>query len=202
MQQDPGVEVLALLTTFNEEFDRVAMHGVRRSLVELQAEAVGVPLISVALPWPCSNEIYESIMAGTLTELKTRYRPSHIAFGDLYLEDIRDYRERQMKNSAIGTLFPIWKLSTSTLAKEMVAAQVKAILTCVDGSRLDGKFSGRNFDNQLLLDLPAEIDPCGENGEFHTVVVGGPMFKHSIPVEVGETIERDGFIFTDVIPQS
>ena len=202
LQQDPDVEVVGLLTTFNEQFDRVAMHGVRRSLVELQARAAALPLIAVPLPWPCSNEKYEAIMANALEDIREEYQPTHIAFGDLFLEDIREYRLRQMQSVGIECLFPIWQLPTLALAKEMVIAGVQAILTCVDSSQLDKSYSGRYFDDLFLGELPSTVDPCGENGEFHTVVVAGPMFNNSIAVEVGETVERDGFVFTDVIPLS
>lgn len=202
LQQDPDVELVGLLTTFNSQFDRVAMHGVRRSLVDQQAKAATLPLIAVPLPWPCSNAEYETIMADALAELKQEYRATHIAFGDLFLEDIREYRLRQMRDTGLDCLFPIWKLPTAELAKEMIAAGVQAILTCVDSSQLDQGFCGRHFDNKFLEELPVTTDACGENGEFHTVVIAGPMFSHSIAVEVGETVERDGFIYTDVVPLS
>ena len=178
------------------------MHGVRRSLVDLQAKAAALPLIAVPLPWPCSNSEYETIMANALADIKQEYRATHIAFGDLFLEDIREYRLRQMQDTGFDSLFPIWKLPTAALAKEMIAAGVQAILTCVDSSQLDKGFSGRYFDDSFLEELPVTTDACGENGEFHTVVIAGPMFSHSIAVEVGKTVERDGFIYTDVVPLS
>lgn len=200
LRRDPNVHVAALITTFNTSFDRVAMHAVRRVLVEAQARAAGLPLWPVELPWPCSNDVYEERMSG-LCRRALAERVEAIAFGDLFLRDIRDYRERQLAPLGLEPLFPVWDLPTDQLARDMVAAGVKAKITCVDPSKLAPGFSGRDFDARFLSDLPAGVDPCGENGEFHSFVCDGPMFSEPIAVQTGETVERDGFVFTDVIPQ-
>ena len=192
------MEVVALLTTFTEGFDRVAMHGTRRALVEAQAKAAGIPLLSAFLPWPCSNEEYEAIMADMVEIMKTRYQPSHVAFGDLFLEDIRDYRERQMAGTGLDLLFPLWGENTADLAASMIDSGLRATLTCVDPKQLAPDFVGRAFDHELLAELPPRVDPCGENGEFHSFVHQGPMFSQSLDVCVGETVERDGFAFADI----
>ena len=196
--QRQDVEVVALLTTFNEAFDRVAMHGTRRALVEAQSEAVGVPLFPVQLPWPCSNENYEAIMGKAVRGLKQHYMPTHIAFGDLFLEDIRDYRIKQMADTGIDLLFPLWGLDTRELAHSMIAAGLGATLTCVDPKQAPATLAGREFDQNLLADLPDEVDPCGENGEFHSFVHKGPMFRNPLRVATGEIVESEGFCFADV----
>ncbi|MFN3162255.1 MAG: ATP-binding protein [Pseudohongiellaceae bacterium] len=193
-----NVEVVALLTTFNEAFDRVAMHGTRRALVEAQAEAAGIPLFPVFLPWPCSNADYEKIMGAALAQMKAQFQPTHVAFGDLFLEDIRAYRETQMANTGLELLFPIWQQPTDELARQMTAAGLQAVITCVDPKQMPASFAGRRFDRELLDELPASVDPCGENGEFHSFVFSGPMFSKAIAIDIGETVERDGFVFTDV----
>jgi uncharacterized protein (TIGR00290 family) len=188
----------ALLTTVNEAVDRVAMHGVRRSLLEAQASAVGLPLRTIPLPHPCANDVYEARMraavAGAVADGFT-----HAAFGDLFLEDVRAYRERNLAGTGLAPLFPIWGRDTARLAREVIDAGVKAFLTCVDPRVLDRTFAGRAFDSSLLSDLPRGVDPCGERGEFHTVVTAGPMFEREIPVRGGEIVERGGFVFADVI---
>jgi len=196
--QQQNVEVVALLTTFNEAFDRVAMHGTRRALIDAQAEAAGVPLLPVQLPWPCSNEDYEAIMTNALQTMREEFNPTHVAFGDLYLEDVRDYRIKQMADTGIDSLFPIWGQQTGDLARSMVAAGLKATLTCVNPKQIPRELAGREFDNDFLDALPEEVDPCGENGEFHSFVHAGPMFKHNLKVATGEVVERDGFCFADV----
>jgi uncharacterized protein (TIGR00290 family) len=187
-----------LLTTTNQAFDRVAMHAVRRELLEAQAAAAGLPLHVVPLPWPCSNEQYESIMsaavAGFLADGFT-----HVAFGDLFLEDVRRYREERLAGSGLEPLFPIWKTKpTAELAQDMITAGLQARLTCIDPRKLDRSFAGRSFDQQLLNDLPAGADPCGENGEFHSFACGGPMFTKAINVKTGDVVDRDGFVFADL----
>jgi uncharacterized protein (TIGR00290 family) len=199
LRQHPKYEVAGLLTTFNQEFDRVAMHGVRRVLAEAQAAAAALPLWTIALPWPCSNEQYEALMAKACADAMKRGIEA-VAFGDLFLEDIRTYRERQLSGTGLEPLFPLWKFPTHELAKEMIAAGLKAMLTCVDTRKLDIKFAGRRFDEQLLAELPDEIDPCGENGEFHSFAHAGPMFSKPIALTVGQTVMRDGFAFADLIP--
>jgi uncharacterized protein (TIGR00290 family) len=191
------VEPVGLLTTFNSQFDRVAMHAVRHDLVEAQAQAVGLPLKSIPLPWPCSNADYERIM-GEVMRAAAAEGIEAIAFGDLFLADIRAYRERQMEGTGIEPLFPLWKIPTDKLAREMIAGGLRARLTCVDPI-LPREFAGREFDLKLLEDLPDGVDPCGENGEFHSFCYAGPMFKTPIAVETGDVVERDGFIFADLV---
>jgi uncharacterized protein (TIGR00290 family) len=193
------VEIAALLTTFNEAADRVAMHAVRRTLVEAQAAATGLPLRAVQLPWPCSNEEYESRMAGACRAAIADGFES-IAFGDLFLRDIREYRERKLAGSGLEPLFPLWEIPTHELAREMIRGGLRARITCVDKKALDARFAGREFDLALLADLPPQADPCGENGEFHTFAYAGPMFRHPIPVAAGELRDRDGFVFADLQP--
>ncbi len=190
--------VAALLTTTNEAFDRVAMHAVRRELVDAQAQASGLPLRIVPLPWPCPNEEYERRMRAEV-ESMVAAGFTHVAFGDLFLEDVRRYREERLAGSGLEPLFPIWKTkSTSDLAHDMIEGGLRAHLTCVDPRKLDRRFAGRAFDQRLLDDLPKGIDPCGENGEFHSFAWAGPMFNHEIEVNVGEIVERDGFVFADL----
>ncbi|HEV2686971.1 MAG TPA: ATP-binding protein [Bryobacteraceae bacterium] len=200
LKQDPAVEVVALLTTLNEEFNRVAMHAVRRELLESQAEAAGLPLWAVPLPWPCSNQQYESRMRAAC-ERAMREGVQAIAFGDLFLADIRAYREKQLHGTGLDPLFPVWLLPTKELATNMIAAGLRAKITCVDPRVLSPEFAGRDFDAAFLADLPPGVDPCGENGEFHTFVYDGPMFTHAISVEPGEVVERDGFVFADFKPR-
>ncbi len=193
------VEVVGLLTTFNQVFDRVAMHAVRRELVEAQATAAGLPLISVPLPWPCSNDDYERIMAQVCRDAAARGVDS-IAFGDLFLADIRAYRERQLQGTGLAPMFPLWEIPTDRLAREMIAGGLRAKLTCIDPKILSRNFAGREFDSALLNDLPSNVDPCGENGEFHSFVYAGPMFREPIVVRPGEIVDRDGFTFADLLP--
>ena len=200
LRQQSDIKVAALLTTFNSAADRVAMHAVRRALVEAQAERTGLPLWAVELPWPCSNLEYEERMRAVCQRAATE-EISAIAFGDLFLHDIRDYRVRQLQGSGLEPLFPVWQIPTEQLGREMIAAGVKAKITCVDSSRLARSFAGRDYDLRLLEDLPPEIDPCGENGEFHTFVCDAPVFSRPITVRVGEVVERDGFVFADVLPE-
>lgn len=193
------VEVVGLLTTFNEATDRAAMHAVRRRLVEAQAEVAGLPLRTVMLPYPCSNEDYEARMAAACADAR-RDGVTHVAFGDLFLEDVRDYRISKMQGSGLEPLFPIWcgPEATPALAREMLAAGVGATLTCVDPKQLDPKFVSREFDEKLLAELPPGVDPCGEKGEFHTFCHRSPAFRREIPVEIGEVVHRDGFWFADL----
>ncbi|MGA2769296.1 MAG: ATP-binding protein [Bryobacteraceae bacterium] len=194
-----NVEVEALLTTINEAADRVAMHGVRRTLVEAQSGAAGVALWKVPLPWPCTSEDYESRMAEACRRAVAQGFDS-IAFGDLYLRDVREYRERQLAGSGLTPLFPLWGIPTAPLAREMIAAGLRARIACVDSTALDGGFAGREFDHALLADLPERVDPCGENGEFHTFVCDGPMFRAPVGVETGEVRKIDGFVYADLLP--
>jgi len=198
LKQDPEIEVVALITTINAEFDRVAMHAVRRELLELQAASVGVPLWQVPLPWPCSNDQYEARMRGVY-ERAVGEGVQAIAFGDLFLSDIRAYREKQLSGSGLEPIFPVWDIPTAQLARDMIAAGLRARITCVNPNVLSREFAGRDFDFHFLADLPSGIDPCGENGEFHTFVHAGPMFSCGIPVQGGEIVERDGFVFADLL---
>lgn len=201
LRRDYQYEIAGLLTTVNAAFNRVAMHSTRHELVEAQARAARLPLITVPLPWPCSNEEYERIMAKVCAKAVAD-GVSAIAFGDLFLADIRAYRERQLQGTGLEPVFPLWQLPTDRLAREMIAGGLRAKLVCVDPKKLSSEFAGRDFDEQLLADLPPNVDPCGENGEFHSFVYGGPMFGPEIPVVTGERVERDGFCFCDVLPAS
>ena len=198
LQNEYGI--VGLLTTFNQAANRVAMHAVRRSLVEAQAKAAGIPLWDVDLPWPCSNADYECIMTETC-KAAVQAGIECIAFGDLFLTDIRAYREKQLENSGLQPIFPVWGMPTLELARSMIKSGVRAKLTCVDPKLLAPEFVGREFDEQLLSEFPSDIDPCGENGEFHTFVYAGPMFQHDLSVEVGETVSRDGCVFADLSPR-
>jgi uncharacterized protein (TIGR00290 family) len=192
-------EVVGVLTTLSEAYDRVAMHGVRAALLERQIGALGLPSLKVMLPSPCPNAVYESRFASACAQLSSQ-GVRHIVFGDLYLEDIRAYRERQLAALGMHGIFPLWRRDTAALAREMIASGLEAHLVCIDPRRLERSFAGRRFDAALLAALPPEVDPCGENGEFHTVVSAGPMFPAPIAVRVGEIVEREGFVFADVLP--
>jgi diphthamide synthase (EF-2-diphthine--ammonia ligase) len=196
LRQQTDIELVGLLTTLNTEFQRVAMHGTRRSVLEAQAAAAQLPLWIVPLPWPCSNEIYEQRM----TEVCNRAIAEHInaiAFGDLFLADVRAYRETQLKPTGLEPLFPLWEIPTNKLAREMIAGGLRSKLACIDTKQLPSTFAGRDFDEALLQDLPTETDPCGERGEFHTCVYAGPMFTAPLNLEPGEIVNRDGFVFAD-----
>jgi len=199
LRQQNQLEVAGLMTTLNAAFDRVAMHSTRRALVAMQAEAAGLPLIVAPIPWPCSNADYEAAMKRVCDQALADGITA-IAFGDLFLTDVRAYRERQLNGTGLEPLFPIWGIPTQSLAQEMINAGLRAKLICVDPKQLSSTFIGRDFDEALLQELPADVDPCGENGEFHSFVYAGPMFNHSIPIVTGEKVERDGFWFCDVLP--
>jgi uncharacterized protein (TIGR00290 family) len=192
-------DVVALFTTVNRTHERVAMHAVRESLLEIQAAAAGLPLVKVSIPSPCSNEIYELAMSEAMTRASAQ-GIRHVIFGDLFLEDIRAYREAQLAKCGMTPVFPLWGKNTRQLAEDMIAGGLSGYLTCVDPRRLDRRFAGRRFDKDLLAALPRDVDPCGENGEFHTFATTGPMFRAEIPVRLGEIVERDGFIFADLLP--
>ena len=200
LQRDPEVELVSLLTTVNQTHQRVAMHAVRQELLRAQARAAGLPLVEVPIPSPCTNEEYEAAMIRALANSQ-RDRVEDMAFGDLFLEDIRNYRVEKLEGTGLRPVFPLWQRPTAELAREMIAGGLQAVLTCVDPKVLPAEFAGRAFDEALLEDLPDAVDPCGENGEFHTFVHAGPMFAQPIPIEVGKVVERDGFVFADVLPR-
>lgn len=197
LREQGEYSVVGLVTTLNENAGRVAMHAVRDRLLEAQAEAVDLPLWKVPLPSPCTNEEYEARMS-SLIERAEAEGVTAFAFGDLFLSDVRAYREKQLAGTPIEPVFPLWMQPTGVLAAEMIRHGVRAKLTCVDPGKLDSSFAGREFDAALLRDLPAEVDPCGENGEFHSFVYDGPMMSRSISVRVGEIVEREGFVFADL----
>jgi uncharacterized protein (TIGR00290 family) len=201
LRRRADVRVTALVTTFNNSANRVAMHAVRRELAEEQARRAGLPLWMVELPWPCSNAEYEELMRGVCRRAVSEGIEA-VAFGDLFLEDVRQYRERQLEETGLEPLFPLWQMPTAELAREMIQAGVRAKITCVDPRKLEGSFAGREFDGALLRDLPLDVDPCGENGEFHTFVYASPVFSSSLAVRMGEIVERDGFVFADVLADS
>ena len=203
LRQQADLDVVGLLTTFNAAFDRVAMHAVRRELVEAQAAATGLPLIAVMLPYPCSNEVYEERMKAAIAEA-TSNGVTHMAFGDLFLEDIREYRARLLESTGMEPLFPIWTTPEDTpeLARQMLDAGLRAVLTCVDPEQLDRRFVGRQYEEQLLSELPAGVDPCGERGEFHTFCYRCPEFASEIIVNIGDIVEREGFWFADLYHDS
>ena len=198
-RRDPELEVAGLLTTLNGEADRVAMHAVRRVLLEAQAASLDLPLHQVLLPWPCPNGVYEERMASALDAARAAGVEA-IVFGDLFLADVRAYREAALAGSGIEPLFPLWERPTAALAQEMLAAGVRAIVTCVDPKQVPARLAGRPFDQDLIAALPPGADPCGENGEFHTFVWDGPGFRKPLDVAAGEIVERDGFVFCDVVP--
>ena len=200
LRQRGDVAIGALLTTINESAQRVAMHAVRVDVLRAQAESIGAPLWIVPIPSPCPNAVYEAAMAETVARA-VRDGFTHAAFGDLFLDDIRRYREERLAGSGLTPLFPLFDSEptwTSRLARQMIAAGVKARITCLNPRQLDARFAGREFDAALLDELPVSVDPCGERGEFHTCAYDGPMFRRPIPLETGITVERDGFVFTDV----
>jgi uncharacterized protein (TIGR00290 family) len=198
LRQQPNIQVVALLTTFNSSANRVAMHAVRRVLVEAQAERVGIPLWAVELPWPCSNLEYEDLMR-TPCQRATAEGITGVAFGDLFLQDVRDYRAQQLQGTGLEPLFPVWQIPTQQLSRDMIAAGVRAKITCVDPAKLAKSFAGRDYDLALLESLPSGVDACGENGEFHTFVYDAPVFSHPIRVQTGDVVERDGFVFADLL---
>jgi len=199
MRQSGDYDIVGALTTVNEAFGRVAMHGVRRELLDMQIAAAGLAPVPVHIPYPCTNEIYEGAMAQATTRAKAD-GITHIVFGDLFLEDIRAYRVAKLEGSGITPIFPLWRRPTAALAREMIAGGLEAHLSTVDLKTLPADFAGRRFDAALLGALPPGIDPCGENGEFHTFVFAGPMLSRRIEIKVGERVERDGFAYADLLP--
>jgi uncharacterized protein (TIGR00290 family) len=201
LRQRDDVEVVGLVTTLNAAYERVAMHGVRRALIEAQAEATGLPLHVLPIPDPCPNETYETLM-GEFVARQVAEGIEAMAFGDLFLEDIRRYRETRLAGSGITPLFPVWGMETAKLARDMIGAGLVAHIACLDPRKLPASLAGRRFDLDLLAELPAGVDPCAESGEFHTFACAGPMFRRPIPVRVGEPVARDGFVFCDLVPCS
>jgi uncharacterized protein (TIGR00290 family) len=199
LQQNPAIELLGLFTGMNQKYNRVSMHATRLEMLERQANAVGLPLQTISLPDPCTNEQYETIMRKFVME-STAKGIECMAFGDLFLEDIRIYRKSQLKGTGIEPVFPLWATPTRELAQQMLSAGLDAYISSVDLKKLPSRFAGQKWSLNLLKEFPEGIDPCGENGEIHTVVVGGPMFRKTIPVSVGEIVERDGFAYADIIP--
>jgi uncharacterized protein (TIGR00290 family) len=201
LRQMPEIEVGALLTTINESAQRVAMHAVRTELLLAQADALGLPLWEVHIPSPCPNDVYEQKMAEAVAAAVAQGF-THVAFGDLFLEDVRRYREEKLAGSGLAPLFPLFGADTTRLARDMIASGLGARLTCVNPRILDRSFAGREFDGALLADLPPSVDPCGERGEFHSFAYRGPMFSAPIPIETGIIVERDGFVFADLVPKA
>jgi uncharacterized protein (TIGR00290 family) len=192
LSADPGLEVVALLTTVTGDYDRISMHGVRRSILEAQVAALGLPLVEVTIPAAASNLIYQEALAAALEVLRVQRRGvRHLAFGDLFLTDVRDYRERLLERLGWTPLFPLWGEDTAQLARRFVAQGYRAVLTCVDTTQLSAGFAGREFDSALLEELPASVDPCGERGEFHTCVYAGPMFRRPLSLLCGKRVRRD-----------
>lgn len=201
LQQDVEIDLVGLFCTVNKEFDRVAMHGVRVELLQKQANSVGLPLEIIEIPYPCSNAEYEKIM-GQFVERAKNNNIEHFAFGDLFLEDVRNYREEKLKVSGIKPIFPLWGMATNRLSREMIRGGLRTVITCIDPKQMPKEFIGKTFDEKFLNSLPETIDPCGENGEFHSFVFDGPMFKEKIEVVVGDIVQRDNFIFADILPKS
>jgi diphthamide synthase (EF-2-diphthine--ammonia ligase) len=199
LRQRADIELAGVLTTVNEKYQRVAMHAVRVELLQAQADALGLPLWQIPIPSPCPNEIYERAMAAAV-ERAVAQGFTHMAFGDLFLEDIRRYREERLAGTGLTPIFPLFGFDTTMLSRDMVAGGLRARLTCVNPKVLDARFAGRDFDESLLDDLPASVDPCGERGEFHSFAYAGPMFSKPIDIQSGEIVHRDGFVFADVLP--
>jgi diphthamide synthase (EF-2-diphthine--ammonia ligase) len=200
LRQRPDIELAALLTTINESAGRVAMHAVRLDVLQAQADALQLPLWPVAIPSPCPNEVYERAMAGAVARAVAEGF-THVAFGDLFLEDVRRYREDRLAGTGLTPLFPLFDSTpgyTTRLAREMIAGGLRARITCIDPNAVEARFAGREYDAGLVAELPASVDPCGERGEFHTCSYDGPMFSHAVPIETGITVERDGYVFTDL----
>jgi uncharacterized protein (TIGR00290 family) len=197
LQQEKEWDVVGLVSIINEKYQRVSMHATRVELVKLQAESIGLPLRVVTIPDKCDNNTYNLIMRQVLTQAKEE-GVYHMAFGDLFLEDVRIYREKLLEEAEMIPLFPLWHIATDELAKEMIIQGLEAYVTCVDPRVLSPSFAGRRYDTSFLSDLPANVDPCGEKGEFHTFVINGPLFQQPLPIKVGEVVAREGFVFADI----
>jgi len=201
LQMNPEIALAGLFCTVNKEFGRVAMHGVRVELLRKQAESIGLPLEIIEIPYPCSNAEYENIM-GQFVERAKNDNIEYFAFGDLFLEDVRNYREEKLRGSGIKPIFPIWGIPTDKLSREMINGGLKTVITCINPKQIPKEFVGKEFDEDFLDSLPKTVDPCGENGEFHSFVFDGPMFKEKIEIVVGDIVHRDDFVFADVLPKS
>jgi uncharacterized protein (TIGR00290 family) len=201
LQSDPEIDLRGLFCTVNSEFNRVSMHAVRVELLQLQAEHIGIPLQVIEIPFPCSNEQYEEMMA-RFVEGARGENIEQFAFGDLFLEDVRSYRKEKLSGTSITPVFPIWGVHTSQLSREIVSSGLRAVITCVDPKQLPEQFIGREYNQEFLNDLPQGVDPCGENGEFHSFAYAGPMFQKPLQISLGEVVHRDGFIFIDVIEKA
>ena len=201
LRQQPELRIAGLVTTVNQLYQRIAIHAVRLELLERQAESVGLPLQIINLPYPCSNAEYETAMGKFIGEAR-QDGVECMAFGDLFLQDIREYREAGLAGTGITPLFPLWKMPTDLLAREMISSGLRATISCVDPKQLSASFAGREFDEDLLAALPEEVDHCGERGEFHTFAFDGPMFSKPVDIKVGEIVEREGFVYADLLPTS
>lgn len=199
LQRDPHIDVVGLFCTVNKAFNRVTMHGVRVELLQQQAQSTGLPLHIIHIPHPCGNDAYADTMRSFVGEAKNDDIEC-FAFGDLFLEEVRRYREERLKGTGITPIFPIWGIPTRELSRTMIAAGLKAKITCIDPKRIADAFAGREYDESFLDDIPADVDPCGEHGEFHSFAFDGPMFQYAIEISLGETVHRDGFVFTDLLP--
>lgn len=198
LRQDPNIDIVGLFCTVNKVFDRVTMHGVRSELLKQQAQSAGLPLDIIKVPYPCNNDEYVAIMKDFILMAKEK-GIEYFAFGDLFLEHVREYREILLQGTGITPLFPIWGVSTTILSQQMVSNGLRAVITCVNGDQFSQEYAGREYNESFLEDIPSSIDPCGENGEFHSFAFDGPMFQYPIRVVAGETICRDGAYFTDLI---
>jgi uncharacterized protein (TIGR00290 family) len=201
LRQDPGIDLIGLFTVMNRKYNRVSMHATRLEMLERQAEAVGLPLRMIDLSDPCPNEQYDAVMRQFVIK-SIADGIECMAFGDLFLEDVRKYREKQLRETGIEPIFPLWAIPTRELAEQMLSAGLVAFVSTVDLKKLSIRFAGKKWSEGLIVELPRECDPCGENGEIHTVVVGGPMFTKTIPVTVGAIVERNGFAYADIIPMN
>jgi len=199
LRKDPEINILGIFSVTNETYERVSMHATRLEILKRQADAAEVPFHTINIPDPCSDEQCDAIMKTFIEESRSKGIEC-MAFGDLYLQDVRNYREKQLHRSGIDPIFPLWEIPTKTLAEQMLASGVEAYISCVDPKKVPAALAGQRWSKPLLNDLPANVDPCGENGEFHTIVVDGPFFRSPIHVQIGETVEREGFIFADIIP--
>jgi len=201
LQQNPEITLVGIFCTVNKEYDRVAMHGVRVELLRQQADSIGLPLEIIEIPYPCSNAEYEKIM-GQFVERAKKDNIVHFAFGDLFLEEVRAYREEKLKGSGINPIFPIWGIPTDKLSREMISGGLKTVITCINPKQMPKELIGREFDENFLDSLPETVDPCGENGEFHSFVFDGPMFNEKLEIVVGDIVHRDNFVFADVLPKN